>query len=158
MIFSQAAYRIRQFWLVWQAPALSEADFALIQSVLTAEQTQLFTRLHPSEKIHALRVLQTVLQSGENNPDLQTAALLHDVGKLRAPLKLWERIFIVLGRRIFGNRTRRWGGGNPQGWMRPFVVAEQHPAWGGELASAAGASPLTVALIVRHQFPFFHCF
>jgi hypothetical protein len=33
-------------------------------------------------------------------------------------------------------------------------VAEQHPQWGAELAAQTGASPLTVALIRRHQEPF----
>jgi hypothetical protein len=35
-------------------------------------------------------------------------------------------------------------------WQQPLVVAEQHPAWGAELAAAAGGSFLAVALIRRH--------
>jgi hypothetical protein len=37
------------------------------------------------------------------------------------------------------------------GWRRAFVVAVQHPQWGADLAAKAGASPLAVALIRRHQ-------
>jgi hypothetical protein len=33
----------------------------------------------------------------------------------------------------------------------PFIVSENHAQWGAEMASAAGASPLAVALIRRHQ-------
>ncbi len=148
---SQAIYRAGQFWLAWRAQSLTEEKLAPARAVLTTEQMQLFTRLQPSEQIHALRVLQTVQQQGESDPDLQTAALLHDVGKARAPLNLWGRVVIVLGKAFFRERTKTWGRGQPQGWMRPFVVAEQHPAWGGEMASQAGASPVAVSLIRRHQ-------
>ena len=153
MKISQAIYRARQFWLAWRAKSLTEEELAPARSVLTTEQMQLFTRLQPSEQIHALRVLQTVQQQGGSDPDLQTAALLHDVGKARTPLKLWERVVIVLGNAFFREYAKAWGRGQPQGLLRPFVIAEQHPAWGGEMASEVSASPLAVSLIRRHQSP-----
>ena len=87
MRISQAIYRARQFLLAWRAPSLNDHDLDPARQVLTAEQMQLFSRLQPSEQVHALRVLQTVQQHGKRDPDLQTAALLHDIGKARAPLK-----------------------------------------------------------------------
>lgn len=36
-------------------------------------------------------------------------------------------------------------------WRRAFVVARQHPSWGAQMATEAGATPLTVSLIRRHQ-------
>ena len=153
MIISQATYRIRQFWLAWRAEPLTEEALAPARSILSAKQMQLFTRLQPSEQIHALRVLETVQQWGETDTDLQTAALLHDIGKARAPLKLWERVVIVLGKALFRERVKQWGRGQPQGLLRPFVIAEQHPVWGGEMALEVGASPLAVSLIRRHQSP-----
>ena len=149
----QVIYRTRQFWLAWRAPSLTDQDLAPAHSVLTSEQMQLFTCLQPSEQIHALRVLQTVQQQGESDPDLRTAALLHDIGKARAPLRLWERVVIVLGRSLFPERAKTWGRGQCRGWVRPFVIAEQHPTWGSEMAVEAGATPLAVSLIRRHQFP-----
>lgn len=151
MSISQVWYRTRQFWLAWRAEAPSDEELAAARSVLTTEQMTLFLLLQPSEQIHALRVLQTIQLQGESDPDLQTAALLHDIGKARAPLKLWERVVIVLGKRFFPRRAKFWGQGKPQGWKRPFVVAEQHPDWGGEMAAKVGLSPITVALIRRHQ-------
>jgi len=151
MKVSRAIYRVRQFWWAWRAQSLTDEELTPARSVLTAEQMQLFTRLQPSEQIHALRVLQTVQQQGGMDSDLQTAALLHDIGKVRAPLKLWERVVIVLGKGFFQERAKSWGGGQPQGIQRPFVIAEQHPAWGGDLASEVGASPVAVSLIRRHQ-------
>jgi putative nucleotidyltransferase with HDIG domain len=100
-----------------------------------------------------LRVLQTVQQYGETDPDLLAAALLHDIGKARAPLSLWERVVIVLGKALFPERARRWGDGQPRGWRRPFVIAAHHPDWGAEMAAEAGVSPLAASLIRRHQSP-----
>ena len=153
MKISQVIYRTRQFWLAWRAPSLTEQDLALAQSVLTSEQMQLFSCLQPSEQIHALRVLQTVQGQGESDPDLFTATLLHDIGKVRGPLRLWERVLIVLGRSIFPDRVKIWGGGQCRGWRRAFVIAEQHPSWGSEMAVEVGATPLAVSLIRRHQVP-----
>jgi putative nucleotidyltransferase with HDIG domain len=153
MNINQAIYRTRQFWLAWRARSLTEKDLAPARSVLTADQMQLFTCLQPSEQIHALRVLQTVQDEGHNNLDLLTAALLHDIGKARAPLRLWERVLIVLAKGLFPERTKSWGTGRLDGWMRPFVIAEQHPAWGADMAAEVGTSPLAVSLIRRHQSP-----
>jgi hypothetical protein len=37
------------------------------------------------------------------------------------------------------------------GWRRAFIVAEQHPIWGADLAAECGTSQLAVSLIARHQ-------
>jgi hypothetical protein len=60
---------------------------------------------------------------------------------------------IVLAKSLFPKRVRYWGVGEPFGWNRPFVIAEQHASWGADLAERAGASPLTVSLIRCHQDP-----
>ena len=153
MMIRQAIYRAQQFWLAVRAQSLTEDELAPARSVLTAEQMQLFTHLQPSEQIHALRVLESIYQQGETDPELHTAALLHDIGKARAPLRIWERVLIVLCKRLCQERVKIWGGGQAKGWRRPFVISEQHPIWGCEMAAKAGASPLVVSLIRRHQSP-----
>jgi hypothetical protein len=83
--------------------------------------------------------------------------LLHDVGKSRYPVRIWERILIVLSKAFLPGKVKRWGEGAAEGgglgWRRAFVVAQQHPAWGAQMAAEAGASPLTSTLIRRHQDP-----
>jgi hypothetical protein len=85
------------------------------------------------------------------------AVLLHDVGKIRCPLNLLDRVLIVLAQRLIPAAARRWGEAAPGescpawGWRKAFVVASQHPRWGAEMAHQAGASPLAVELIQQHQ-------
>jgi hypothetical protein len=71
---------------------------------------------------------------------------------------LWERVLIVLVKAAAPHLAHRWGRmwneNQPlPAWRRPFVVATHHPAWSAEMAAQAGASPLTLALIRRHQDP-----
>lgn len=112
---------------------------------------ELFLRQQPSEQHHSLRIYERLLAQDERAPELLTAALLHDVGKSRVPLRPWERAVVVLVNAVAPELGRRWGEGEPHGWRRPFVTAAQHPVWGAELACQAGAAPLTVSLIRRHQ-------
>ena len=96
-------------------------------------------------------MLQGLKASGQTDPHLLAAALLHDVGKVLFPLSLLERAIIVLGKRFFRQRAGRWSEGTPSRLRRPFVVAAHHPDWGADLAGQAGASSRTVELIRRHQ-------
>jgi hypothetical protein len=147
-------YRTRQFWQALRSPP-SAVDSELIQSILTAPQLALFQGMQASERTHSLRVLQALLEQGETQGDLLVAALLHDVGKSRAPLRLWERIAIVLVKAVCPYCVKRWGEGSAgdwrRNWRRTFVISARHPDWGAEMAAEAGASILTQALIRRHQ-------
>jgi len=151
MKLNRLFYRVRQFWNALHTTLLDESELMPIQEVLSDQQMELFTRMQPSEQTHGLRVLQTLQNHGENHPDLLVAALLHDVGKINHPLHIWERVIIVFGVRLFPDRVKRWGSGQPKGWKRPFVVASEHPEWGADLAQMVGAGPLAVHLIRKHQ-------
>jgi hypothetical protein len=113
----------------------------------------LFDQMQPGEQAHSFRILHRLIEQGQTHHDLFVAALLHDVGKIQHPLRPWERALIVVCESFFPAQVKKWGQGTARGWRRPFVVAEQHPAWGAQLAAEAGASPLAVALIERHQEP-----
>ena len=144
-------YRARQFWLALAA----RPDSALrteVQAALSPALWRLFQGMQPSEQVHAWQVYRRLRSQGETDPDLLAAALLHDAGKQRCPLSVWERALIVLGGRLFPRLSQRWGEADDcSAWRRAFVTAAQHPAWGAEMAQGAGASALTVALIRRHQ-------
>lgn len=159
-----ALYRVRQFWSALFASP-KEADLDLARQTLSDKQMALFARMQPGEQAHSLKVfkkLHVLSRQGSalagiaesQVRELFVAALLHDVGKTVAPLRLWERVLIVLVNAVWPEKVREWGTGfAPKGWRRPFVIAVQHPAWGVELAETAGTSSLALNLIRRHQDP-----
>ena len=124
---------------------------AHVKKVLSPALFDLFEQMLPFEKAHALRVFDRLTEQGFTDPDLLIAALLHDVGKVRYPLKPWERAVGVLAKKFFPGRAVQWGQGEPRGLIAGVVVAEQHARWGAEMAETAGASELSVRLIANHQ-------
>lgn len=147
---SRLLYRIRQFKLALLPPRQVVATSDLM-AILTPAQMVLFRQLQASEQWHAYRVMRALFEAGQRDPDLLTAALLHDIGKILSPLSPLDRAWIVLVRRLSQGLAERLGQGNPAGLFRPLVVASQHAAWGADLALKVGASPLTVELIRRHE-------
>jgi hypothetical protein len=153
-------YRTRQFWNALIAKPTVE-DLQGISEILTPGQITLFCQMQPGEQAHSLHVFQQLRSQSQKdtvNPplDLLVAALLHDVGKIRYPLRLWERVWIVVAQRLIPGRAGRWGQvGTPDGktpaWQRPLIVAAQHASWGAQMAEGAGVSPMSANLIRRHQ-------
>ena len=156
MITSRWLYRTRQFWMALK-PAAPQADLHIVDTYLNGEQLALFQCMQPSEQAHSLRLLQTLLERGERDKDLCVAAVLHDVGKIRYPLRVWERVWIVLAQAVCPGYVQAWGEEREKSlevvewWRKAFVVAAQHPQWGAQMADEAGVSPLAVTLIRRHQ-------
>lgn len=143
-------YRIRQFWRAL-IPGIKAEDISQVRQVLSHELMALFLRMHRSEQMHSVRIYRQLCQQDETNSDMLAAALLHDVGKICFPLRVQDRVMIVLGKAFFPKLCRVWAQSEPRGWRRPFVVAEMHPQWGAELVLDAGASALTATLVRRHQ-------
>ncbi len=148
---SDLFYRVRQFKQAVAAPALNETELAEIQAILSDAEFELFFRFDRGEQWHSYQVMRTLREAGHDEPELLQAALLHDVGKTRSPLTVWNRSLIVVVKKVLPGKTAVWGKNNTDGWQRPFVVKAQHPEWGAQMAEAAGSSALVVALIRRHQ-------
>ncbi len=146
----RAAYRVRQFFRALTAWWVQE-ELSDIERVLTPAQQALFQRMLPADRRHALTVFRTLRARGVESADLLTAALLHDVGKAAAPPALWVRVAVVLLGRFAPRWLERMSAGEPTGWRRPFVVYRRHAEQGAQWATEAGCSPLTVALIRRHE-------
>jgi len=149
-------YRLHQLWQALGATT-SPDERELVQRILSPELAELFFRMQPSEQRHSLIVLHKLEEQGERDPDLLAAALLHDVGKIRIPLHLWERGWIVLVKTAAPALAEIWGSqalpgeGEFSWWRRSLQVAIQHPAWGAELVRGAGASTKVQDLIRFHQ-------
>ncbi|PWB49468.1 MAG: hypothetical protein C3F13_18875 [Anaerolineales bacterium] len=149
-------YRVGQFWHTIFTRADPE-KYNQAHKLLTPVEWELFDKLQPAEKSHALTMVHKLLKQGETQPDLLIAALLHDVGKLRYRLNPLERAMIVLAKTFVPDKVKRWGSEPPGGWeslpswRKAFVLSEQHAAWGAELAHNAGVSPLSETLIRQHH-------
>lgn len=146
-----ARYRLWQFWRLI-SKRISASELAQVQGWLTPALFALFCKMTLAEQYHAYCVRQMLVDRGCTDPDLLTAALLHDVGKSAMPLAVWEKVAVVLGGRFASQTVHAWGNRPDQvrWWTRPFVNAMQHPAWGAELVAASGGSSITVELIRRH--------
>ena len=108
-------------------------------------------RQSPGEQKHSLKVMRWLAKQAPPQGELLQAALLHDVGKSLAPINLVERVEAVVVRWLVPGLYARWAKAEARGWRKPFVTAVNHPAWGAHLAAQAGAAPLVVNLIRRHQ-------
>ena len=145
-------YRARQFFqALFCRP--HPAELAEVEALLSSALYQLFLQLPPADQCHSYAVLKTLQADDEDDQDLLSAALLHDVGKSRFRLNVFERVLIVLAERADPERMLRWGQGAPRGWKRAFVIAVQHPAWGAAMVSSAGGSKTLVRLIQEHHAP-----
>jgi putative nucleotidyltransferase with HDIG domain len=151
-MLSRLAYRSRQFRHALLSSSKPVSSESLLPH-LTPDQLSLFHRMQPSEQAHAYQIFKALETAGQIDPDLLTAALLHDVGKNRYPLSMLDRIMIVLGKRLLRGTVKRWAAMTPNRLNQPFAVAEQHAEWGADMASQVSASSRTVELIRHHHDP-----
>jgi hypothetical protein len=147
---TRAGYRASQF--IHALLAYPAADAAgLAATHLPPALRPLFYRMRRAEQAHSLAVLRVLRRQGHADPDLMAAALLHDVGRTRVPLRLFDRVLVVLGQSMLPATARTWSTGAPSGWRRPWVVAAQHAGWGAEMVAHAGGSTRLEAVIRRHH-------
>lgn len=138
-------YRLRQFCQAISA-RLSDEEYAWLRGILTPEALLLFSTQALPEQRHALDVAgdlykqKQVIEETYGNEvfhNLILAALFHDCGKSRVRLKLWQRIFIVLGVRL----------------PSTLAIHNLHPVWGKQLAARAGLNDDIQTLIENHHRP-----
>jgi putative nucleotidyltransferase with HDIG domain len=147
---THTAYRASQFLQALLAQPAAE-DARLVADHLPPTLRPLHQDMSRAEQSHSLAVLRALLRQGQTDSDLLAAALLHDVGKTLTPLRLFDRVLVVLAQRLAPEAARACSTGAPRGWRRPFVVAARHADWGGDILEQAGASPRLVALVRQHH-------
>ena len=126
-------------------------DLGLAERYLSQPLLALFQHMNRGEQLHSLAVLRDVLVQGDTPTDLAVAALLHDVGKSRYPIDMWQKTLAVIVRRLVPSAYTRWSEGSALNlWERPFVVYQQHPLWSAELLRTAGASEVACWLVAHH--------
>jgi hypothetical protein len=145
-------YRAVQFLRSLTA-RISPREREAVEAILPPKLSALFFGMQTADQAHSLRVLQELLERGEQNVDLLAAALLHDVGKSRCRLTPFERAAIVVANHASPELVIRLGKGPARGLLRAFSTAIQHPAWGAAMVEANGGTPRLCALIRFHQQP-----
>jgi putative nucleotidyltransferase with HDIG domain len=147
---SNFSYRIWQFRQSLKKPPGQE-EWNQIKAILSPAELALFQKLPVPDQNHSLRVLRDLEADEQTDHELLKAALLHDIGKTRYPLRRWERVFAVLLEGFFPKTAAAWGRKDPQGIYRPLVIIHQHPLWGADLAHEAGSSERVIWLIRHHE-------
>ena len=131
---------------------MEPAAWAEVEEVLTPAQAILFRQMPRYDQRHSLNVMRSLRAAGYIDPDLLTAALLHDAAKSAGPLRLWHRVAIVL-LKAFAPRWLDWLAREvkPGHWRYPFYAHRVHPEIGARWAEEAGCVPLTAWLIAHHE-------
>lgn len=151
-----ARQRVTQFWRGLHARVAAD-ERELVAQILSPEALALFDRMPVDAQRHSLDVLHAVRSTGVRNPDLDAAALLHDVGKLAAdeggvPLGFWLRTPLVLLEAWSPRTLARVASADPAGgWRYTAYVHREHPRIGAEWAVRAACGSLTCWLIRHHQ-------
>jgi hypothetical protein len=145
-------YRVEQFLRALNARrAISEERVEQAAQILTLAARALFVRQAPQDQRHALDVYETLCQEGHTHEDLLTAALLHDVGKVAAQLPAWQRGIFVLAERFAPGMLDRALSSEAGSRRSSLADYAGHAAIGAHWAEKVGCSPLSVALIRRHE-------
>lgn len=106
----------------------------------------LFTQMPVADRRHALDVAARLVATGQRDPDLLAAALLHDVAKGHR-MRLWHRVAGVLLEVAAPRALARLASPDHGSWGYPFHLYLHHAALSADAALSAGSSPRTAAFI-----------
>lgn len=123
---------------------VTESD---LEGLLSPPERELFWRLAPSDQRHSLAVMRYLRRLSDDRVLLR-AALVHDVGKASAPLRLWQRVAHVLVR-AWAPGIAAWLAASDDGWRRGFYVLAHHEHLGAEMLGQIGAEPDILRLVRR---------
>jgi len=141
--------RVYQFYRAAFVP-VSPQEYDVLGTHLTEEQSQLFRCMARCDQRHCLDVFYALRNANYRDGTVLRAALLHDVGKSAARLRIWHRVAAVL-LDLFNPDWARRLAANGWAWARPFAVHVDHAELGARSAAEAGCSPEIVSLIRRHH-------
>lgn len=145
-------YRLGQGFRALLAVA-ARPDLTQARQLLSECEYAAFCRLSRADQLHSARVLKEVTTADADAPtSLQKAALLHDIGKSRYILAVWQKTLSVLVRSLAPGWFRLLSASDDLTlWRAPFSVRAHHPRWSGEILRACGSDAAVVWLAEHHQ-------
>jgi len=132
------------------------ADQAWVRSILTPAEWDLWTRQSAYEQDHAVQVARRVQRRlaptvYASDTLWQSAALMHDVGKLQSDLSMGERVIATLASKVVGVATARRWAATATGAKRRLGFYLIHGELGAGMIRAAGGREEIAAWAEVHQ-------
>ena len=138
-------HRVGQFVAHIRARVTPDQE-AFAASLLRAGATRLFAAMPVADRRHGLEVARRLLAGGFDDPELLSAALLHDAGKGHR-LRLWHRVAAVLIQAVAPRMLTRMASPDPASAGYPFHLFLEHGPISADAALAAGCSARTAGFI-----------
>lgn len=140
--------RARQFFEAGRRPAPADHEFA--RQWLAPELAALFAAQHPRDIVHSAGTARWLLARGHTDPDLITAAFLHDIGK--GEQRRLDRVaYVVAGWARAGAAVG--DAGSRHALRRAVARSAAHARAGAAAMRQAGASERAAALTAAHHEP-----
>lgn len=121
-------------------------ETALARGILPVGAWQLFEAMPTADRRHGLDVVGRLLAAGHDDPELLSAALLHDAAKGRR-MRLWHRVAGVLLDAAAPSRLKRIASPDSASWRYPFHLYLHHAELSASMARDAGCGERTAAFI-----------
>jgi len=122
------------------------AEEGFARRVLPPAAFARFASMPAADRRHALDVAHRLVIGGNDDPELLSAALLHDAAKGHR-MRLVHRVTGVLLERISPALLRRLASPDSGSWRHPFHLYLHHAPMSADLAQESGCSPRVGAFI-----------
>ena len=145
---ARSIYRSRQFFRSIGA-SITDEEKLEVATRLSEPQQRLLFAMTVRDQRHSLDVFHVLSRQGQTDPELLSAALLHDAGK--GSVRLWHRVAYVLIRAVSPGLLARVASREGGSWRGALAAISDHARRGAMLVEAAGASEVTVQLVRYHE-------
>ncbi|MDI6619137.1 MAG: HDIG domain-containing protein [Clostridiales bacterium] len=140
-------YRIKQFFRGIFVCVPPESGI-LIKRYLNKKEYDLFMKLPPYERAHALNTAFTVQGFGDidNKEIIVKAALLHDIGKVGSGIGIFGKSILVLTDKFFPDFSHKLSQK-----IDMFKIYYKHPEIGAKLLESIGTDKKVILLVENHH-------